>query len=139
MAGRSFLTHGGADELQAWTRQEVARLTLKLPYPTPFSCHVQLAQNGQQYLLRLAFVGCPVLKTRPPRVLQNCIDKWEPNEQGTAETVESTVLMICLYLTAQYTKITYFTNENENVSSRGTGCRTGKQLEDLLPVAAATK
>jgi hypothetical protein len=51
MAGRSFLSMGAQDELQAWSRQEVTRLTLKLPYPTPFFCHVQLAQNGQQYLL----------------------------------------------------------------------------------------
>jgi hypothetical protein len=85
-----------------------------------------------------AFVGCPILKPTP-RVLHNCIDKWESNEQGTAETGEGTVLMICLYLTAQYTKITYFTNENENVSSRGTGCRIGNNWKDLLPVAAATK
>jgi hypothetical protein len=64
-------------------------------------------------------------KLTPPRTKHNCIDKWESNEQGTAETGEGTVLMS--YLTAQYTKITYFTNENENVSSRGIGCRIGNK------------
>ena len=129
---------GVQDELQAWTRQGGHQVNAKAAVPHAFfflpcvTCPERIAIPA----MIGPSVSCPILKNPPPVYKQNCIDEWESNEQGTAETGEGTVLMS--YLTAQYTKITYFTNENENVSSRGIGCR-GNKWKICCPVAAATK
>ena len=110
---------GALDELQAWTRQEV-NAKAAVPHAFFLPC-----ATCPEWTAIPAVIGLPHPKKPTPRV-QAELPLTSGNLMNKGRERLERALSSMSYLTAQYTKITYFTNENENVSSRGIGCRGNK-------------